>query len=188
LPLHASTLVSPDRAYAIALAGHSGAGKSTTTYELIRHGWMMVSDDLTRVTIENGIPTAWPGRSKLRLLADACERFRIDVRTLPPAPNWPDKYLVEVPRWEQPVALSALVALARTDGALQVDVMDGAAAIRALAEQTYRLHYVAALGQTRRHLELVVATAAVTRVLRTRGRAPVGDVAAAVVNASVPSD
>src|SRR5205085_12132928 len=68
LPLHATTLISPDRARTIALAGHSGAGKSTTAYELIRRGWMMVSDDLTRVTIERGVPIAWPGRSKLRLM------------------------------------------------------------------------------------------------------------------------
>src|ERR1700745_225758 len=49
LPLHATTLVSPDRASAIALAGHSGAGKSTIAYELTRRGWMVVRGDLTRL-------------------------------------------------------------------------------------------------------------------------------------------
>jgi len=183
LPLHASTLISPDRTRAIAIAGHSGSGKSTTAYELIRRGWMMVSDDLTRVTIERGVPVAWPGRSRLRLMSDACARFGIDIASLAPAPNWPDKYVLDVERWEEPVALSAIVQLERSDGPLQVDVVRGAAAARTLAEQTYRIHYVAALGQTRRHLELIAATAASATVLRTRGRATVGEVATATVSA-----
>jgi hypothetical protein len=183
LPLHATTLVSPQRTRAVALAGASGAGKSTTAYELIRRGWRMLSDDLTRVTLADGAPIAWPGRSKLRLLADACDAFAIDVASLAPAPNWPDKYVLELPRWDQPSALSAIVALERDDGALQVDALRGAAAARALAEQTYRIHYVAALGQTRQHLELVAATTAHTTVLRVRGRAAVADVAGAIVAA-----
>lgn len=181
LPLHATTLVSPLRDRAIAIAGDSGAGKSTTAFELLRRGWMMVSDDLTRVTIDGGRPTAWPGRSRLRLLTDACERFGLDVASLAPAPNWPGKYIVDVARWNEPVALSSLVALERTDGTFAIDVMRGAAAVRTLAEQTYRIHYVDALGQTRRHLELVAATASAATILRTRGRATVEEVASAIV-------
>src|ERR1051325_4103767 len=70
LPLHASTLVSPDRRRTLAIAGDTGSGKSTTAYELIRRGWKLLSDDLTRVTIENGFATAWPGRTRLRLMSD----------------------------------------------------------------------------------------------------------------------
>jgi hypothetical protein len=143
---------------------------------------MMLSDDLTRVTLEGGAPTAWPGRSKLRLLVDACDRFGISVTSLAPAPNWPDKYLIELPRWPEPVALRAVVALERSDGPLQIEAVRGAQAARTLAEQTYRIHYVAALGQTRKHFELVAATAASATVLRTRGRASVAEVAAAIVS------
>jgi hypothetical protein len=180
LPLHATTLVSPDRSTAIAVAGDSGAGKSTTSYELIRRGWTMLSDDLTRVTLERGKPIAWPRRSRIRLLDDACDRFGLDVETLAPAPNWPDKYMLEVEQWRERVALTAFVALARTDGPFTIERVPGVAAIRTLAEQTFRLHYVAALGCTERHLQLVAATAAGTAVFRTRGRASVADVGSAV--------
>jgi len=183
LPLHATTLISPARTFAIAIAGPSGAGKSTTAYELTRRGWMIVSDDLTRVTIERNIPTAWPGRARLRLLADACDAFGIDITPLAAAPNWPDKYLLELPRWEQPVALTAVIALERNDNLLATEVLGGAAAIRTLAEQTYRIHYVAALGQTRRHLELVAATASRTAIISVRGRGSVRNVADAIAGA-----
>lgn len=183
LPFHASTLVSPRRDLVVALAGESGAGKSTTTYELIRRGWMMLSDDLTRVTIEERTPIVWPGRSRLRLTGDACARFGIDTTPCAPVPNWPDKYMLDVERWHEPLPLHALVALARNDGPLRIERMSGAAALRAIAEQTYRLHYVAALGQTRRHLELVAATAAFTAVYRTSGRGSVSAVADAIERA-----
>lgn len=180
LPLHSTTLVSPERNFALALAGHSGAGKSTTAFELIRRGWIMLSDDLTRVTIEDGAPVAAPGRSRLRLLADACERFGIDTSSLTHVPNWPGKFAIGTPRWNEPLPLGALVALERTDAPFEIVGVTGAGAVRALAEQTYRIHYVAALGQTRRHLELVATTAAHVSVLRTRGRASVAEVADAV--------
>jgi hypothetical protein len=185
LPLHATTLLSPQRTFAVALAGHSGAGKSTTAYELIRRGWLMLSDDLTRVTLERGAPLAWPGRSKLRLLADACRAFGLDPGTLSPAPNWPDKYVVELPQCKEPALLRAIVTLERTAGAFQMDPVHGAAAVRSLAEQTYRIHYVAALGQTQRHLELIAATAAFATVLRIRGAASVAHVADAIVSLGV---
>jgi hypothetical protein len=165
LPLHATTLVAPEGDRAIALAGPSGAGKSTTGFALVRAGWTLLSDDLTRVTLVDGVPTAWPGRSRLRLLDDACMRFELDTHTLEPAPNWPDKFVVALPQWSEPVPLAAVIVLdPASAGALET--VSGAAAARLLAEQTYRLHYVAALGQARRHFELIAATAAHARLIR----------------------
>jgi len=177
LPLHATTLVSPDRSRALALAGHSGAGKSTTAFALIRRGWRLLSDDLTRVTIEQGEALAWPGRDRVRLMEDACVRFGIARALLAPVPNWPGKFFVDVPRWDVPVPLAALVALDRGDGPFQVERLEGGAAVRAFLEHTYRAHYVAALGQSKRRFELVAAAAARVAVLSARGRASVEDVA-----------
>jgi hypothetical protein len=178
LPLHATTLVSPDRTRAMALAGHSGAGKSTTAYALIRSGWMLVSDDLTRVTLARGEVLAWPGRNRVRLMEDACERFGIPAGQLAPVPNWPGKFAVDVPRWDGPVRLAALVALDRGDGPLEIEELQGGAALRAVLEHTYRAHYVAALGRTKRRFELAAATAAGSAVLRVGGRAGVDEIAA----------
>jgi len=180
LPLHASTLVSPDRTRAIAIAGDSGAGKSTTAFELIRRGWTMLSDDLTRVTIENGRAIAQPGRATVRLMRDACDAFALDFATLQPAPNWPDKFIAQVECWNEPVALSALFVLQRSAERFEIAPATGIAAITLLASQTYRLHYVAALGCTESHLRLIAAMASTTRALSIRGSGTVSEIADAI--------
>jgi len=169
LPLHATTLVAPGGAFALALAGASGAGKSTTAFALVRRGWTMLSDDLTRVTVDGGQPAAWPGRARLRLLADACDRFGIDARALRPAPNWPGKYLVDMTRWERPAPLAAMVVIDRSEGPLRAGRQRGGTAMRALADQTYRPHYIAALGCAQRHFELVAATAGYAKIFEVTG-------------------
>jgi hypothetical protein len=181
LPLHATTLVSPDRGSAIALAGHSGAGKSTIAYELTRRGWMLVSDDLTRMTFAGDRPMAWPGRSRLRLTSDACAHFVIDTGPLENAPNWPDKFVLDLPRWESAVPLASVVCLDRYDGPFHIDTLRGAGALALLAEQTYRIHYVEALGVIASHLRLIVALAAATNVRRASGRAAIGDAAGLIL-------
>jgi len=177
LPLHATTLISRDRRHAIAIAGDSGAGKSTTAYELIRRGWTMLSDDLTRATISEGSPLTWPGRASLRLLVDACHSFGLDPTTLQPAPGWPDKYIIPVQRWDEPVPLSAIVCLERSEGTLQPATLSGLAAVALLTAQTYRIHYVAALGQTETHLRLVAAILSRTKLSRLRGAGTVSNIA-----------
>ncbi len=181
LPLHATALIAPDRTFAIALAGHSGAGKSTIAYELTRRGWMLVSDDLTRVTIDDGRPVAWPGRSRLRLTANSCVHFGIDTALLEPAPNWPDKFVLELPRWNEPVPLASVICLERVDGELRLTTLRGAAALALLTEQTYRIHYVSALGMIESHLKLIAATASSAKVKRAFGRATIDAVASAIV-------
>ena len=185
LPLHATTLVSPDRTFALALAGHSGAGKSTTAYALIRRGWILLSDDLTRVTLEGGKAHAWPGRSRLRLVSDACEFFGLDPATLIPAPDWPGKYGLQLPRWPVPLPLLAMAGLERTWASFELRRATGAAAMRILAEHSYRGHYVDALGQRRRHFELIAAVARSTAVFGSAGRAGIDEVAASIARAAI---
>lgn len=185
LPLHATTLVSPSGSSAVALAGHSGAGKSTTAYELVRRGWTILSDDLTRLSLETGVPVAWPGRSRLRLLPDACRHFGLDPAALASAPKRLGKYLVDLPRRREPIALSTVVALERSEAALEVLAVRGAARTAILAEHSYRPHYVAALDRTADHFRLVAATAAFAKVFQLRGRASVEEVADIVAGAAV---
>ena len=184
LPLHATTLVAPGRPFALALAGASGAGKSTTAYELLRRGWTMLSDDLTRVTIEGEVPIAWPGRSQLRLLPDACRRFGLNPADLAPAPKGVGKYVLQLERHETPIALSSLIELQPGEGAAALDAVTGAAAVRALLRQTYRPHYLKALGRTADHFALVAACARRVRVLKLPGRSSVQEVASLVASAA----
>jgi hypothetical protein len=177
LPLHASTLVSPDRRRTLAIAGDTGSGKSTTAYELIRRGWKLLSDDLTRVTIENGFATAWPGRTRLRLMSDACETFGIDTAPLQPVPGWPGKFYVTTERWNDAAALSAMVSLQRDAGPIEISPLTGLSALTMLTAQTFRIHYVAALGRTESHFRLMTAMLASTAMFAVRGGRSIAEVA-----------
>lgn len=180
LPLHATTVLAPAGGGALALTGHSGGGKSTTAHELVRRGWRLLADDLTRVTIEAAAPMAWPGRGRLRLMEDACARSGLDASSLEPAPNWPGKYVLDLAVATRAAALVTVAVLDRGPGALRVERLTGASAARALIEHTYRLHYVSALGQARRHLDLVAAAASAVCILRVSGTGDVEAVASAV--------
>jgi hypothetical protein len=177
LALHATTLVSRDRGTSVALAGPSGAGKSTVAYKLIRRGWMLLSDDLTRVTLAEGAAVAWPGRTNLRLKVDACVAFGLDPTALQPAHGGRDKYVVALPGWREPVPLSAIVCLDRSAGAPQAGTLSGLAALALLSAQTYRRHYIAALGQLETHVRLVTATLGFARLVQLRGASGVSDMA-----------
>lgn len=176
LPLHASTLVPPSGGGAVAIAGPSGVGKSTLAYELIRRGWTMLSDDLTRVTCDDSRVSAWPGRSMIKLWADACANFGLPVASLAHVPDERDKYLVPVPTSRSTAALSIILHLSRECPG-GVSEVDGVKALALLAEDTYRLTYVAALGQTAQHLRLISAVVSDARLLRLGPAASIGDLA-----------
>ena len=53
--LHACAVVMPGRSAAIAIAGRSGAGKSTVLRELIAAGARVVGEDVLRLRVANGV-------------------------------------------------------------------------------------------------------------------------------------
>ncbi|MBS0517261.1 MAG: hypothetical protein JSR90_01145 [Proteobacteria bacterium] len=72
-PLH-STVVEID-GRAVGLLGLSGAGKSTLAAFLISRGADLVTDDMLRVTFEDGRVFAHPGPYRLKLFDDPGRRF-----------------------------------------------------------------------------------------------------------------
>jgi hypothetical protein len=68
LALHASCVRVGDSA--VLIAGAPGAGKSTTAAALAARGHVIISDDLTALTFDDGFPAAWPAFDHLRLWPD----------------------------------------------------------------------------------------------------------------------
>jgi hypothetical protein len=95
LVLHANVAVTPRGA--IAIAGESGSGKSTTQAALLTCGYRMLADDVTVLRLElDGTVTALPGIPKMNLCEDAAIKLGHDVANLPRNPLMGIKVLVPV--------------------------------------------------------------------------------------------
>lgn len=131
--LHASLVVAPD-GQAIALLGDSGAGKSTTTLELIRRGWALGSDDIVAIEHSDSGPIAQPMPRPVHLSDRAALALGGDLalgRQLPER----SKRAYWVDSDPAPRSLKALVLLSPLAAGPCVDCVriDGLAAVPAMA-------------------------------------------------------
>jgi hypothetical protein len=94
LPLHANAVVINGRA--VALAGHSAAGKSTLAAVLVAQGHRMMTDDICVVDARAGAdPHVLPGYPRLRLWRDTLDHLGIATEGLPRALLGKEKYFVD---------------------------------------------------------------------------------------------
>src|ERR1700710_114168 len=165
LPLHAATLVAPGGSQGLSICGVSGAGKSTMAAELVRRGWALVADDMTRVTWEEGAGVlAWPGDGVIKLWNDACTRAGLDTASLLRVREEMDKYFWDVPTLPKPAPLGTIVEL-RHDGPFGLTDVTGAAGMALLSENTFRRPHIVALGRAQDHVRIVGRVAAQCRIL-----------------------
>lgn len=68
ISFHAAALVKEGQA--ILLMGPKGAGKSSVCAALLEHGWLVLADDLVRLTESGGTWQAHAGRRQVKLNAD----------------------------------------------------------------------------------------------------------------------
>jgi len=85
LVLHASAALTPTGV--VAIAGETGAGKSTTLAALLERGCLMVSDDVTalRLTADGSVEVV-PGTPLMHLTEQAADDLGLDLRGVPRQP------------------------------------------------------------------------------------------------------
>lgn len=112
-PIHASVVTR--NGDAIAIAGQSGAGKSSLTWTLLQQGFQLLSDDLLLFDPSPDGIIAYPGRLRLRLNAVAAQGFKIDSALCQPVFDLEDmdKVAVHNPQWisPDPAPVEALLIL-----------------------------------------------------------------------------
>jgi hypothetical protein len=169
LPLHATTVLPPNGDGAVAICGSSGMGKSTLAAALVRQGWSLISDDLTRITWADRTPLVWPCRTGIKLMPDAAARLGLTLESLERAAA--GKVLMPAATPPGSVRLSCVITLGN-DPSPSWRVLEGTAALAMLTQQTFRLHYVAALGMVAQHFQMttrLVATCLCASVSRRVG-------------------
>lgn len=168
--LHASAAALPGGA--VAVAGHSGAGKSTTLAALAGRGHPVLSDDKTVVRFgDDGRAEVLSGYPTMRLWRDAVERVGEAPETLPALREGIEKYLYRPPAFrEAPEALGLLVVLAKTSAlapaAVEVERLGTHEAVGAVLRQTYRRRIVDGSGLRAAHFAWATRVAAAVPVVR----------------------
>lgn len=145
---------------AVAVAGVSGAGKSTTLAELARRGHPVLSDDKTVVRFGEAGPEVLSGYPTLRLWEDAVVRLGEAPDDLAPLREGRRKYLYRAPAFRsEPAPLRIVVVLTAyrptaADGeepAVRVERLGAHDAVQALLLQTYRRRIVDGSGLRAEH-------------------------------------
>ena len=151
LALHASVVQNGN--YAVAFCGASGAGKSSIAAWLTGRGYQLVSDDLCRFAVIDGIPRVYPSAPRLKLW-----RETLDVLAWKDSEGERDclrfdKFLIDVKGSGKPgipAPLLAIYLLEWGDGGLSP--LTGLAALRRfIAAATYRGDLLEPMGQAAAH-------------------------------------
>ena len=189
LALHASCVRIDDGA--VLIAGAAGAGKSTTAAALATHGYAVVSDDLTALTLDDGAAIAWPAFDHLRLwptsqslvLGDAASLQRI-------TPTWDKRRfpLDGAAFADVPCPVRAIVVLRerRSDARLVARALTPAHAVIKLATLTYANYLLDAPMRAHELIQLgaLVRAVPVVAVTPPAGREGLGHLCDAIVRAA----
>lgn len=133
--------------HSILITGDSGAGKSTMAAEFLKRGWKLVTDDVTCVYEENGVPMVRPSYPSQKLWRDSMEHYErseSDIRSLFTTGSR-EKFGVDVSRYFSDVdcPLSMVVRLAPADHRCVVGPIEGMAKVDQLLRNTYRAYFIA---------------------------------------------
>jgi hypothetical protein len=120
--LHASVIVVGGKG--VALAGHQGAGKSTTAAALARRGFPVLADDIAALADQETTFLVQPGIPRLLLLPSAVGALWGAPDVLPwQSPNAEKRCLLpgrsEIRFWTEPAPLGAVYILRERDESLR---------------------------------------------------------------------
>lgn len=162
LSVHAATARIGDAV--VALAGHRGAGKSTTTMGLQSRGHTVLVDDVALVETRGG--TAWttPYARNVHLLPDSARALGLDYDALPRLAGGRDKVAVTTASAEmQTRRLDMVVVLDVDDDPLsdapRLERVRGAQCLRLLAPHTARDGLAPEILGRQRYFELLAELA-----------------------------
>lgn len=152
LPLHASAVVPPSGSKALLIAGKSGAGKSTTAAALAQRGWIVINDDISRVSSHNNQPHVWPGFIKLKLWKQSCELLRLNSASLSRTRGMKEKFFWQADTTvalDNAIPIGAIIELAQEDDTIQKEFISrqrGKEVMQLLIRQTFRPRLLSPLG------------------------------------------
>lgn len=159
LPLHASCVRIGDAA--VAMAGHSGAGKSTMAAGFRMRGHALLADDVTVLDIAApGGPRVLPAFPRLKLWRDVMKRMDLSTQGLERTRRELNKFHLPIEDGfcPEPLPLTAIFRLARVAEPRHAGArrLSGAGAVAAVGCEVYRRGLMGRLGLARRLLPALI--------------------------------
>ena len=148
--LHGSCVTNGKRS--VLITGDSGAGKSTTAAEFLKRGWRLVTDDVTCVFEQDGVPMVQASYPSQKLWQDALDHYEKssdDIHSLYFSEDR-EKFGIDVSEsfFDGICPLSMVVRLVAADHSTCLSPMEGMAKVDQLMRNTYRLYLI-----EKRHLQ-----------------------------------
>lgn len=183
LPLNAATVIAPNWK-SVAICGPSAVGKSTVAAALCRRGWLLVAEDITRVSWNGSMAIAWPSHDRLKLWRDACEVLGVNADALKRVRDGLEKFALPVKATTTPAALSLVVRL-RIAPEIGVEEIPPSQRAYMLGETTFRPRWIDALGRRAAHAQILEQVAPSCRGVLLSGarERPIGELADQVMEA-----
>lgn len=146
--IHSST-VALDEA-AITIMGDCGAGKSTYSSLLRHEGYKLVADDITAITIENGIPVAQLSVPQQKYTVDTAEKEGFSLSDLECVDEVRQKYrllLTDEQMYPHPVPMKAIFAIfPDSEDNLEIIKLEGMEALQIISRNLFNQGYSNNLG------------------------------------------
>jgi hypothetical protein len=95
IPMHGGVVIKDNQTFLIS--GASGKGKSTLLASLLNKGYTLVSDDISNVKVEDGIPYVYPGFQYLLLWKDTMKLCGIENKNYDKLLSENEKYFYPIP-------------------------------------------------------------------------------------------
>lgn len=142
--LHGSCVTDGKRS--VLITGDSGAGKSTTAAEFLKRGWRLVTDDVTCVFEQDGVPmvrASYPSQKLWQDALDHYEKSSDDIHSLYFSEDR-EKFGIDVSGsfFDGICPLSMVVRLVAADHSTCLSPMEGMAKVDQLMRNTYRLYLI----------------------------------------------
>lgn len=143
-PLHAGTLILPEKNTGVLVCAHSGVGKTTFTTAMLCHGWRTLGDDKALLRKEDGRIVAHALSRRFHLHPSLSKWFpQLGViEDWPRYSRWTEKRMVKMGELWPDQLLAAtvpqvVIQLARGDRGtpLQIDPLDSMATLNTLLRQ-----------------------------------------------------
>ena len=170
LPLHGSCVT--DGTHSILITGNSGAGKSTMASEFLRHGWQLLTDDVSAILNIEDCPLVQSSYPSQKLWSDSLEHYKSNSDQIHSLYQKEDrkKYGVHVLDrfYEGTAPLSMIVRLIPADADTQVGPLEGIAKVDQLFRNTYRRYMIAEKNRQRHFQQCVTLSEKVLMCLAIR--------------------